>query len=48
MKIIKENILRWKKTHFNNIFREKLDNDENLKTLNNECNASSMDRKELT
>ena len=33
MKMIKENILKWNKEHFNNIFREKLDIVEILKEL---------------
>lgn len=36
LKMLKENILRWNREHFNNIFRENLDNEEKLKNLNQE------------
>ena len=34
IKMLKENILRWNKDHFNNIFNKKLEIKERLKELN--------------
>ena len=42
LKMLKENILRWNREHFNNIFREKLDNEEKLKNLNQEIIIHGM------
>ena len=36
MKYIKEKILKWSKEHLKNIFKEKLDIEEELNKLNNE------------
>lgn len=36
LKLLKENILRWNKEHFNNIFKEKLEIEDKLKNLNQE------------
>ena len=42
MKMLKENILRWNKVHFNNIFKEKLEIEERLKELNLEIIKNGM------
>ena len=34
LKLLKENILRWNREYFNNIFKEKLELEEKLKSLN--------------
>ena len=34
MKMLKENMVRWNKDHFNNIFKEKLEIEDRLKELN--------------
>ena len=53
LKFLKENILRWNREHFNNIFKEKLEIEEKLKNLNQHIikygmnNDSYMLEKEL-
>ena len=42
MKSIKEKILRWNKEHFKNIFKEKLDIEEDLCKLNTEVIKNGM------
>lgn len=42
MKMIKENILKWNKEHFNNIFKEKIDIEESIKKLNTEIIKKGM------
>lgn len=36
LKLLRENILRWNREHFNNIFKEKLKSEDKLKNLNQE------------
>lgn len=36
LKLLKENILKWNREHFNNIFKEKLEIEDKLKNLNQE------------
>ena len=36
LKMLKENILRWNRVHFNNIFKEKVEVEDKLKNLNQE------------
>ena len=43
MRKLKERILRWKKEHFNDIFKEKLDIENQLKELNLEAIKKEMD-----
>ena len=43
LKMLKEKILKWNKTHFNNIIKEKLKNEEDLKNLNEEVIKKVMD-----
>ena len=45
--MLKENIQKWNKTHFNNIFQDKLTNEENLKKLNNEIIKNGMDNEKF-
>lgn len=42
MKMLKSKILEWNREHFNNIFKEKLNNEENLNTLNAEVISNGM------
>jgi hypothetical protein len=43
LKYIKEKILKWNKEHFGNIFKEKLENEEELVKLNSEVIKVGMD-----
>ena len=42
LKLLKENILRWNRDHFNNIFKEKLEIEDKLKNLNQDIIKHGM------
>ena len=42
LKSLKENMLRWNRLHFNNIFKEKIDIEEKLKLLNQDIIRRGM------
>lgn len=48
LKLLKENILRWNREHFNNIFKERLKIEDKLKNLNQEIIKHCMNYEKYT